>query len=323
MRRLLLLAALLLPACGKGGIAGPAPHQIHIAGSSAAFPFSTAAAERLMREQPDILAPLVRAGGSGAGIDAFCGGLGLRFPDIVIATRRATAAETARCRRNGIGHIAQVMIGRTAFLIVSARAAPRAMPPITRAQLYKALAGPALRWSDIDPHLPPEPIRIHGPAPAPAIADGVYDLLLAPGCTSAREADCSRPALRKDGAYVGHGSDAELIAAAVASDPGSIGILPYAQARAHADTLNAIPLDGVAPTPDAIAAQRYAAAAPLILLAKRNEAPAVPGLPILLSYYAQDLQPGGAFAAKGLIPPNRPTAAAQRLDGIGKADARL
>ena len=59
MRRPALLALLALAACGK--TPGPAPHQIHIVGSSAAFPFSSIAAERLMREDATAIAPLVFA----------------------------------------------------------------------------------------------------------------------------------------------------------------------------------------------------------------------------------------------------------------------
>lgn len=318
MRRAALLAALLLSACGKGA-SGPAPRQIHIAGASAAFPFSTAAAERLMRERPDVLAPLVRAGGSGAGIAAFCSGLAPRFPDIVIAIRAPTPAELAHCRSNGVSAVAQVVIGRTALVI----AAAPALPGLSLAQLYAALAGPARYWSDVDARLPAVPIRIHGPAAAPGLADGLDDLLLGPGCRAARAAACAHPRLRGDGAYVGHGADAEAIAAAALADPGSIAILPYAQARTHADRLPAIPLDGVTPTAATITAGTYPATAPLVLLAKRQDSATVPGLAILLSYYAQALQPGGAFAAQGLISPDHPAAVARQLKAIFGPAARL
>lgn len=292
MRHAALLLALLVSGCGKGAT-GTAVRQIHIAGSSAAFPFSTAAAERLMRDQPDVLAPLVRAGGSGAGIAAFCSGTGLRFPDIVVVTRAPTAAEQARCRHNGVNAAVPMLLGRTGFVLVSTSP----LPGLDRAHFATALTGPALLWSDIDPSFPHQAIRIHGPAPAPGLADGVDGLLAAAG---------GHPRLRRDGAYVGHGADAERIAEAVLADPQAIGILPYAQALEHADRLHPIPLDGVPPTAETIATGRYPATAPLLLLAKREGLPATPGLAILLSYYRQDAEAGGAFAAKGLVLPDPP-----------------
>ncbi len=286
----LLLAALLLSLGGCRRATDPAPalHQIHIVGSSAAYPFSTAAAERLMREEADALAPLVRAGGSGEGIARFCDGPGPLHPDIVVATRDLTPDEARRCAANGVARVARVPLGYTAFVLVTAKGAPDWSP--TRDLLTRAITTPVQRWSDLDPALPAVPVRIEGPAPDPTIADGLFDHLLTPG----------HAAVRRDGAYRGHGADAELVAQAVATAPGAIGILPYAQAVAHADTLRMLPLDGIMPTPANIASGRYPASAPLLLLAKSDEAPAVPGLPRLLGYYADALD--GGSVTRGLVP---------------------
>jgi len=100
MRRLALFALLSLAACSRGPT-GSAPHQIHIAGSSAGYPLSTEVVERLMREDPDVLAPLVRAGGTGEGIARFCDTNNPTRPDILITTRTMTAEERARCAANG------------------------------------------------------------------------------------------------------------------------------------------------------------------------------------------------------------------------------
>jgi phosphate transport system substrate-binding protein len=255
-----------------------------------AYPFSTYAAERLMREEADAIAPLVRAGGSGEGIARFCDGPGRLHPDIAVTTRDLTPDEARRCAARGVAHVARVPLGFTAFVVVIARAAPDWSP--TRALLTRAITGTASRWSDLDPALPAQPMKIEGPAPDPAIADGLFDPILLP----------DHGPVRRDGAYTGHGADAELVAQAVTAAPGSIGILPYAQAIAHADTLKMLPLDGVLPTPDNIASGRYPASAPLLLLAKEDEAPVVANLPRLLGYYVEGLSPGGAFAARGLVP---------------------
>jgi phosphate transport system substrate-binding protein len=304
MRRLLPLALLALAACGR--TQAPAPHQIHIVGSSAGFPFSSMAAERLMREDVAAIAPLVRAGGTGEGIARFCDGPGREHPDIVIAARPMTPAETQRCAADGVARIASVPIGFTAFVLVAAGHAPA--PSLTRATLTAALTTRAQNWSDVDPTLAATPIRIVGATADPAIADGLYDRLLVTGASH----------IRHDAGYTGYGADAERVARTVAETPGAIGILPYAQAWQHRDSLRLLALDGVAPTAQTIASGRYPASAPLLLLAKPDEAAHVPALPRLLSYYAQGLAPGGTFVARGLVPLADPAAAARRIDAIGR-----
>ncbi len=304
MRRIALLAFLALAACGKPQ--DPAPHQIHIVGSSAGFPFSSMAAERLMREDAQAIAPLVRAGGSGEGIARFCDGLGRLHPDIAIAARPMAPAETQRCAANGVTRIASVPIGFTAFVLVTAK--DGAAPPLTRATLTTALTTRVHNWSDVDPALPATPIRIVGPTADPAIADALYDRLLVTGPSH----------VRHDAAYTGYGADAERVVRTVAEHPGTIGILPYAQAWQHRDTLRLLTLDGIAPTPETIASGRYPASAPLLLLAKADEAAHVPALPRLLSYYAQGLAPGGSFAAQGLVPLADTAAAAAQIAALEK-----
>lgn len=290
------LALILLAACSAAPRA-PAPHQIHIVGASAGFPFTSLIAERLMREDADAIAPLVRAGGSGDGIARFCDGPGALHPDLVLAARSMTAAETARCARDGVGRVASVPVGFTALVPVTAKAGPTAT--LTRATLARALTGVAVRWADLNPALPAAPIRLAGPAPDPMIADGLFGALLPP---TAR--------IRRDGAYRAHGANAELVAADVVAVPGTIGLLPYAQALAHADTLRMLALDGVPPTPATIAAGRYPTATPLLLIAKPDEIVATPALPRLLGYAADALAPGGAFERRGLLPLPPPARAA-------------
>ena len=297
---LLAAALLLLAGCQKAPTPAAVPHQIHIVGSSAAYPFSTFAAERLMREEPGLVAPLVRADGSGAGIARFCDKPGPLRPDVAVVTRAMTPAEVRHCAANGIPHILSLPIGTTAFVAVVARRGQA--PTLTRAALYRALTSPDARtWTDIDPRLPALPIRVEGPAPDPAIADGLFTLLLAPGCVSVGGENCAVIRIRRDGAYVGHGADAELVARAVSATSGAIGILPYAQAFRHRDALDMLPIDHVAPSPETITAGHYPASAPLLLLANADQAASVVGLPQLLSFYADALEPDGTFAQNGLI----------------------
>lgn len=300
MSRALPLAAavlLMLSGCQKSTTAGAPPQQIHIAGSSAAFPFSTVAAERLMREDASVLAPLVRADGSGAAIARFCERPNPTRPDVAILTRGMTPAEAAKCTANGRQPRLSTPIGLTALVLVTAHGGTAL--PLSRVALYRALTSSSLRnWADADPRLPATPIRIEGPAADPAIADGLFELILGPGCALALGRPCGTIGVRSDGAYRGHGADAEMVARTVASTPGSVGIIPYAQAVRHHDTLDILPLDGTSPTPVTIADGRYPSSARLLLIAG---AP-VPGLARLLGYYADAMGPGGIFVLSGFVP---------------------
>jgi phosphate transport system substrate-binding protein len=276
MRRLALLALLALGACSRAPTT-PAPHQIHIAGSSAGYVLSSEVAERLMRDEPDVLAPLVRAGGTGEGIARFCDSDGPTRPDILITTRTMTPEEQARCAANGSADVEQKAIGTTAVVLVEAKGGPP-LPDLDRNDVARALTSGARTWADVRPGLPAVPIAIHGPTPTPAIADTLYGPILH-----------DRQKVRTDGAYVGHGADADAVAHSVAEKPGAIGIVPLAQAQARLDALTITP---GRPAP-----------LPLFLIRRPGQGRDVPGLDRLYGFY------GDALA--------RPHAGFQRLADIG------
>lgn len=273
MRHLALPALLALAACSKAP-AGSAPHQIHVAGSSAGYLLSTEVAERLMREAPDVLAPLVRAGGTGEGIARFCDADNPTRPDILITTREMTEGERARCAANGSTDVDQKMIGITAIAVIEAKSAAP-FPILMPTDIAAALTSRAKTWADIRADLPATPIDLHGPTPTPAIADTLYNTFLQDG-----------QKVRTDGAYTGHGANAELVARAVAAKPGAIGILPLAQARVHQDTLR---IQAYRPA-DMIARgihEMHAPALSLYLVTRRGDIRHVPGLDRLLRDYDQ------------------------------------
>lgn len=279
MRRLALLALLPLAACSKAPT-GPAPHQIHIAGSSAGFLLSTEVAERLMREAPDVLAPLVRAGGTGEGIARFCDTDNPTRPDILITTRRMTAGEQARCAANGSTDVEQKEIGTTAVVLVEEKGAPP-LPGLTRTDIAEALTSDAKTWADVRPGLPAIPITIHGPTPTPGIGDTLYGPILQDG-----------QRVRTDAAYTGHGADAGVVAHIVAEKPGTIGLIPLAALVHHSD-LSIIPVAGgrnVAPEEGSSVQAADAMAMPLFLVDRPSDIPRVPGLKRLSGYYDDALR---------------------------------
>jgi phosphate transport system substrate-binding protein len=276
MRRLALIAFLPLAACSKAPSGAP-PHQIHIAGSSAGYLLSTEVAERLMREDPDVLAPLVRAGGTGDGIARFCDKDNPTRPDILITTREMTSEEQARCAANGSTDIEQREIGTTAVVLVEAKGAPP-IPGLNRIDVANALTSNAKTWAEIRPGLPAIPILIHGPTPTPAIADTLYGPILQDG-----------QKVRTDGAYTGHGADAALVARIVADKPGTIGIIPLSQAVTHRDALSIVMPSYTTQEWQEIEGHPidigdvYRTPIPLFLIDRSNDS--APGLDRLLHYY--------------------------------------
>ena len=287
----LTLALLLTAGCND-----PARGQrdaIRVVGSSTVFPFTAAVAEAFARGKPGAAAPVVESTGTGAGVRLFCGGVGAGYPDLLAASCRMTRAEYRRCAANGAGRLLEVPIGRDGIALVRSRAA--ADLPLTPALLRRAIvAAPttARTWHDLDPGLPPTPIRVFGPPPSSGTRDTLLRLI------GARPGD----RLRADGGYVDGGENDNAIIARLRADPQAIGIVGFGYLRENGDSVRGLALDGVRPTAAAIASGRYPAARPLYLYVKAAHLAAVPHLRDLLRVYAAGWSPGGPLAARGLIP---------------------
>lgn len=287
----LLCALFALIGCRQAAIVtGAPPRQLHLAGSSATYPFSAAAAERFTRDDAGAIAPLVQADGSGSGIARFCGKLRSARPDIVGTTRPPTAAEQAVCARNGIGSVATIRFGWSALVLASGAGTSPLL--LTRDDLRRALTGAAATWHAVDPRLPELPIRIEGPAPRPAIADGLFDLLLAcPG------GGC----VRTDGRYRGHGASDPLALDAALTHTGALALVPWSYAVEHGGDLRLAAIDGVLPSTDTIVSGRYPLRLPLMLMVREADVRTLPSLRKLLALYA-DGWTSGAFQRQGLVP---------------------
>src|SRR3954468_12025434 len=61
---------------------------ISVVGSSTVYPFAIVVAEQFGRKNKSFKTPKVEPLGTGGGIKAFCGGVGVEFPDIANASRR-------------------------------------------------------------------------------------------------------------------------------------------------------------------------------------------------------------------------------------------
>ncbi|AOH84704.1 phosphate ABC transporter substrate-binding protein [Sphingomonas panacis] len=324
----------------NGGGAG-SRDQIKVVGSSTVFPFTTIVAEQFVEKTPGVKSPVIESTGTGGGLKLFCGGVGAEHPDIADASRRLKRSEYAVCKANGVVDILEVPIGLDGVAFAEAKNGPAL--PLTVIDLFKAMAAApdgkpnrARTWQDVNPALPPTPIQIYGPPATSGTRDALAELILARGCealmpetVALREKNpddfaqkCTR--IREDGAYVDAGENDNLIVQKLQSNSNAVGIFGYSYLEENKDRLNGLAIDGVAPTYDTIAGNRYPGSRPLYLYVKKAHLGAIRGLREFLNLYAASWMPNGPLAAKGLIasPPDVRARAAAIVSAATTLDPR-
>jgi phosphate transport system substrate-binding protein len=316
------LAALTLTGCGDGvsggGGGGSGGNQIQIVGSSTVYPFTKAVAERFAQSNPSFASPIVESTGTGAGMKLFCNGVGQNFPDMTNASRRIKASEAEACRKNGVNKIIELPVGIDGLALIEAKNGPGMK--LTLADVYMALAAnphgkpnTAKTWRDVNPSLPATPIMVFGPPPTSGTRDSLAELILEKGCDAnpqmkaLKESNPDRhkdicTKIREDGAFVEAGENDNLLVQKVAGNPGALGVLGYSFLEANADTLKAVPLNGVAPTAETISNLQYPGARQVYVYAKGEHVGVIPGMKEFLAEYARAWGPGGYLAQRGLIP---------------------
>lgn len=310
-------AALVLASCGAQD--GSATRDsIRAVGSSTVFPFAKAVAESLTRSNPAIKSPIIESTGTGGGIKLFCSGVGAATPDIANASRRIKASELADCRANGVTDVIEIQVGLDGLAFASAKGG--LTMNLTPEIVYKALAAnpygkpqAAKTWRDVDPSLPAQPILVYGPPSTSGTRDALKELVLHKGCEAdptikaMKETDEDRyericTEVRTDGAYVDQGEQDNLIVQKIENNPRAIGVFGYSYLDENADRLQALTVDGVAPTYENISTFKYPEARPLYIYVKRAHLDAIPGIKDYLAEWTKMWGMDGPLARIGLVP---------------------
>lgn len=309
-------ASLALAACGTQG--ADSRDSVRAVGSSTVFPFAKAVAESLTRSNPDVRSPIIESTGSGGGIKLFCSGLGAATPDIANSSRRMKAEEYASCKANGVTDVIEIQVGLDGLAFASAKGG--ITMDLTPAVVYKALAAnpfgrpqTAQTWRDVDPSLPDQPILVYGPPSTSGTRDALKELVLQKGCETdpsikamkesdenAYERICGE--LRADGAYVDQGEQDNLIVQKIENNPRAVGVFGYSYLEENADKLQALTMDGVAPTYENISTFKYPDARPLYIYVKKAHLEAIPGLKAYLAEWAKLWTRDGPLTKLGLVP---------------------
>ncbi len=282
-------------------------------------------------------APVVEADETAEVFRMFCAGLGPETPDIAIATRRMPRAVYQNCRTAGVREIIEVQVGLGAVVLAARRGDPAT--GLSARQLWQALAAelpegegfrpnPHQRWSELDPALPAQPIRVLVPPPGSGTRAMFEDLMLEAGCRyvpqirSIFEAEYRRAkciTLRADGP-VREVATHERAGLLLSAPPGTLAILSYAQVLQSGGNLVPLALDGVVPNVPSMLAMDYWATRVVYLYAKREHARTVQGVGVvrgiqewlLEATSEQAAGPGGYLATSGLVPLSPADREAQR-----------
>lgn len=278
---LLLIFALASPCMARD--------YVTVVGSSAIYPFMTAIIERFYRDEHQP-APIVESTGTGGGIRAFCAGLSDNHPDIVVSARPMTRSEKEYCAKHDIPNLVEIELGLDASVLVTYD-----HPfSLTMHELQEALSQNIQLWSDINPNLPAEKIKIVGPPTSSGIYDTFNETVLKPAHLE----------LRHDDAYtevIGH---ERVVVKKLELNHKSLGLISYTFLSQLKMNLKAIPINGVTPNNTTILSGKYPLIRKSYLYIKTSRIPLVKSLPSFLCYILSNSVSGehGYLTKYGFIP---------------------
>ncbi|MEO1658292.1 MAG: substrate-binding domain-containing protein [Pseudomonadota bacterium] len=258
-------------------LAAAAPGDLRVAGSSTVAPLIAEAASNGYLNDV-IVAPT----GTVRGFEELCSEAAV---SLIGASRRLTPEEADVCAEHGVNELVEVMIDTDG--IVLAQSSRRGAKELTLQQLYLAAgamvprgdecsleANHANTWRDVDRSLPARTIRFFGPPVSSGTRDMFIRLGIAAGartipCLARLEEDDPELFLqatmpRHGDAWVDAGENDEATAVALTYVRDAVGIFGV-RSFEGAGGLDAVYLEGVEPTRDAVASGTYPLSRPLFL----------------------------------------------------------
>jgi phosphate transport system substrate-binding protein len=204
---------------------------IKIDGSSTVFPISEAMAEEFMAQNRGTQVT-VGVSGTGGGFKKFCAG----ELDITGASRPIKGSEADECKAKGIEYV-QVEVARDALTVVVHRSNP--LTNITSEQLKKiwepAAEGKITKWNQVDSSWPNAAMALFGPG----TDSGTFDYFTA---AIVGEEGASRTD------YTASEDDNTLVTG-ISGNVNALGYFGMAYYLENEETLKALSVDGIAPTP--------------------------------------------------------------------------
>jgi phosphate transport system substrate-binding protein len=308
LNKAIFALALLLVGTGMAH----ARDQVKITGSSTVFPFSSYVAEEL-GATTKFPAPVVESTGSGGGQKLFGAGIGANTPDIANSSRRMKDSEFEAAEKNGVTDITEALIGFDGIAVAQSK--DNAHFEITLQELAMAVAAdvpvdgkivpnPYKMWNEINPNLPARKIIFYGPPTSSGTRDAFEEMVVEKVCGKIEGYEKGYKSIRQDSAYVPAGENDNLIVQKLAKDKDAFGIFGFSFLSENPDSLQGTAINGVDPTPEAIAEGKYPISRSLFFYIKNAHYDVIPGLKEYVELFMSEKMIGtdGLLKSIGLVP---------------------
>jgi phosphate transport system substrate-binding protein len=311
MKTVILSAALIIAASSAF-----ARDNIQVTGSSTVLPYATIVAEAF-GENFDFPSPVVEGGGSGAGRKKLCEGVGENTVDIANSSSKMKEEEWAACE-TAVGKVTEVRIGYDGIVFATNLENP-GFANLTPQHIYVALSvhSDAKTWSDVDPTLPNEPIKVFIPGTKHGTREvfetkvmlegckavGSYDLFFKQNADDKKLAEAACMEVRTDSVSIDIDGDYTETLSRLDQDKHALGVFGLSFWMNNQDKLYAADINGVTPSVETIASGDYPISRPLYFYLKNAHLNTIPGLREYVEFFVSDeiAGPDGPLAEYGLV----------------------
>jgi phosphate transport system substrate-binding protein len=334
--RLIALAAATALAGSLAASPVFARDEIKVAGSSTVLPYAKIVAEQFQKANSKFKV-IVESGGSGAGINQFCKGVGPEFIDIANSSRAIKSTELEACAAAGVKDVVEVKFGYDGIVFASDikgaefKFEPKdwflALAPEIVVE-GKLTANPNKTWKQVNPAFPEWEIAAYIPGEKHGTREVFETKVLQAGCKAAGAEKLIEEKVKADGTSADKLAGAiEKACARVRKDDGGkhavdidgdytetlaringnktgIGVFGLAFYENNTDKLRVATMGGVTPSVETIATAKYPVSRPLFFYVKKAHVGVIPGLKEYASFFVSDKLIGadGPLADYGLVP---------------------
>lgn len=210
--------------------------------------------------------------GTLAGFTALCSGQA----DIANASHAMRPEDRKLCQDNGYEPV-ELLVSTDALAVVVSRKNDFA-GDVTLDEL-KQILSTAVNWSDVRPEWPAQPIQRFFPTEQSGTFLFMMEQLFAGNADVLRQV-----------ANATTSEDDEQLVQRIQNDPLAVGFFGYAYYKRNADTLQALPINGIRPLPETVDRQTYPLVRPLFLYSTTSLVKQKPQVAAFLNYYLQSVR---------------------------------
>lgn len=334
--RLIALAAATALAGSLAASPVLARDEIKVAGSSTVLPYAKIVAEQFQKSNSKFKV-IVESGGSGAGINQFCKGVGPEFIDIANSSRAIKSTELEACAAAGVKDVVEVKFGYDGIVFASDikgaefKFEPKDWFLALAPEIVvdgKLTANPNKTWKQVNSAFPEWEIAAYIPGEKHGTREVFEQKVLQAGCKASGAEKLIEEKVKADGTAADKLAGAvEKACARVRKDDGGkhavdidgdytetlaringnktgIGVFGLAFYENNTDKLRVATMGGVVPSVESISTAKYPVSRPLFFYVKKAHVGVIPGLKEYASFFVSDKLIGtdGPLAEYGLVP---------------------